>query len=136
MSSRKMRLFTGIAIPQAITDRLEAVVATLRPTAAVRWSPLANLHITTKFIGHWAEDSREQLKQALAAVRAPGKLEIAVSGFGFYPNPNHPKVFFAGVKAPLLTPLHHAIEDALEPLGCPREDRAFSPHLTTGPSRG
>jgi 2'-5' RNA ligase len=125
-----MRIFTGIAIPQAITDRLETVVASLRPTAAIRWSPLANLHITTKFIGAWAEDRLEELKQALSVVRLPANLKINVTGFDFFPNPRHPKVFFAGVRAPGLETLHTAIENALEPLGCARDDRAFSPHLT------
>jgi 2'-5' RNA ligase len=125
-----MRIFTGIAIPQAITDRLETVVASLRPTAAIRWSPLANLHITTKFIGAWAEDRLEELKQALSVVRIPPNLKIDVTGFDFFPNPRHPKVFFASVLAPGLETLHAGIENALEPLGCARDDRAFSPHLT------
>jgi 2'-5' RNA ligase len=125
-----MRLFTGIAVPQAINDRLEAVVSSLRPLAAIRWSPLANLHITTKFIGAWAEDRLGELKQALAGVRLPDNIKIDVTGFDFFPNPRHPKVFFVGVRAPGLEILHAAIENALEPLGCARDDRSFSPHLT------
>jgi len=130
MSERKMRIFTGIAIPQAITGRLETVVASLRPVAPIRWSPLANLHITTKFIGAWVEDRLEELKHALAGVHQPSSLKIDVRGVDFYPNPRHPKVFFAAVHAPGLESLHAAIENALEPLGCARDDRAFSPHLT------
>jgi len=125
-----MRIFTGIAIPQAIADRLETAVSALRPVAAIRWSPLANLHITTKFIGSWAEDRLDELKHALTCVRQPSALKIDVTGFDFLPSRHHPKVFFAGVRAPGLESLHAAIENALEPLGCARDERAFSPHLT------
>jgi len=125
-----MRIFIGIAIPPAINDRLETVVSSLRPLAAIRWSPLANLHITTKFIGAWAEERLEELKQALAGVRMPNNLKVDVIGFDFFPNPRHPRVFFASVRAPGLGTLHAAIENALEPLGCARDDGAFSPHLT------
>jgi 2'-5' RNA ligase len=125
-----MRLFTGIAIPQAVIDRLDATLATLRPLAAVRWSPLTNLHITTKFIGSWAEERLDELKRALSHVPTPELLEISISGFGFYPGARQPKIFFANVKAPELEGLNRALEAALEALGCRREDRPFSPHLT------
>jgi 2'-5' RNA ligase len=125
-----MRIFTGIDIPRAINDRLEMAVSSLRPIAAIRWSPLANLHITTKFIGAWAEERLEELKQALAGVPMPNNLKVEVIGFDFFPNPHHPRVFFASVRAPGLRTLHAAIESALEPLGCARDDRTFSPHLT------
>ena len=125
-----MRLFTGIAIPPVVTSQVEQAVALLRPAAALRWTPAANLHITTKFIGAWPHERLRELQQALGAVPVPGNLEITISRFGYYPNPHTPRVIFAGVRAPALEQLHRGIEDALEPLGCAREDRPFSPHLT------
>ena len=125
-----MRLFTGIAIPPVVTSQLEQAVALLRPAAALRWTPAANLHITTKFIGAWPDERLQELQQALGAVPVPGNLEITISRFGYYPNPHTPRIIFAGVRAPALEQLHRGIEDTLEPLGCAREHRPYSPHLT------
>ncbi len=125
-----MRIFTGIAIPNTVVDRVEQTLALLRPSADLRWTPAVNLHITTKFIGPWPEALLPQLHQALAAVDVPGNLEITISGFGYYPNPHSPKTFFAGVRAPGLYHLNRALDEILEPLGCPRPVSPFSPHLT------
>ncbi|HWD99640.1 MAG TPA: RNA 2',3'-cyclic phosphodiesterase, partial [Bryobacteraceae bacterium] len=126
-----MRLFTGIAIAGSVIARLEDTVRRLRPLARARWSPLENLHITTKFIGEWPEPGLGQLQEALGAIDPPGPIEIAVSGFGFYPNPRRPKILFANVNGGrALAELARRTGAALAPLGCAPEERAYSPHLT------
>ena len=125
-----MRLFTAIAIPNHVVGCVEQTLRLLRPSADLRWTPAVNLHITTKFIGPWPEAMLPRLQQALAAVDVPGNLEITISGFGYYPNPHRPKSFFAGVRAPGLYHLNRALDEILEPLGCPRQASSFSPHLT------
>ena len=57
-----MRLFTGIDLAAEVVARLEEVVARLKPTAPIRWSPPANLHITSKFIGEWPENRLEEMR--------------------------------------------------------------------------
>lgn len=126
-----MRLFTGIAIPSAITDNLKLLLERLRPTARISWSPPANFHITTKFIGEWPEDRLPELNSALSSLQAHPSMQIAVSGIGWLPNPHSPRVLFAAIKAgPELAALAAATEAVLEPLGLEREERAFKPHLT------
>ena len=53
-----MRLFTAIDIPADLTEALRSFVNRLRPTAKIGWSPVENLHVTTKFIGDWPERVR------------------------------------------------------------------------------
>jgi 2'-5' RNA ligase len=126
-----MRLFTGIAIPSNVLDNLERVLDELRPLAPLKWSPVENLHITTKFIGQYSEQRLPELKQALAELVPPPEFAITLARFGYFPNPHHPKTFFAGVQAgAALAELATKIENALVPLGVPREDRTYSPHLT------
>jgi 2'-5' RNA ligase len=126
-----MRLFTGIDLPEAILDRLERLLALLRPTAHLKWSPQDNLHITTKFIGEWPEQKLETLQSALGLVPMRRPMEIAVEGLGWFPNSNKPRVFRAGVHGgQALTGLAGAIEGALEPFGIAAEIRPYSPHLT------
>lgn len=125
-----MRLFAGLDLPASIQQNLGALLDRLRPAAPLRWSPVANLHITTKFIGQWPEERLDEMKRALAAVRGPA-IDIAIRGLGWFPNPHSPRVFFASVRAPeSLAALALTTEDAAESLGITRETRAYSPHLT------
>ncbi len=126
-----MRLFTAIDLPGEIKARLQAFVNRLRPTAKLAWSPVENLHVTTKFIGEWSESRLGELTAALAAVPSPGKVEIAIRGTGWFPNPRNPRVFFAGIESSQELPaLARATEQALTVLGVSSEDRDFHPHLT------
>lgn len=126
-----MRLFTAIDIPTDLTEALRAFVSRLRPTAKISWSPLENLHITTKFIGEWPEPRLDEMKRALASVQATGPIEIAVKGLGWFPNERRPRVFWAGVDGgEALRTLARATEDAVAELGVPVEKRDYSPHLT------
>ena len=56
---------------------------------------------------------------------------MEVKGFGFFPQAQRPRVFWAGVAAPpALAELAARVESHMEKIGFAREDRAFSPHLT------
>ena len=126
-----MRLFTAIELPPPILIRLERLVMALRPEALIRWSPLDNLHITTKFIGQWPEARLSELLACLRSVVTSSPLEIEVKGLGWFPNERAPRVLWAGVEGgPVLADLARRTEECLEPLGVKKEDRAFSPHLT------
>jgi len=126
-----MRLFTGLSIGSDVLRNLESVLNELRPTAGIRWSPRENLHITTKFIGHWADEKLPLLQTALAEMEPRPSFRVEVSGFGYYPNPHRPTVLFAAVhENPSLTALAAGIDAALERIGCEPETRPYSPHIT------
>ena len=95
-----MRLFTAIDLPPEVIGRLDGLIAKLRPLARIGWSPAANLHITTKFIGQWPEERLPQLTAALSGVGCRAPIPIRVGGLGFFPNRKSPRVFWAGVEAP------------------------------------
>ncbi len=126
-----MRLFTAIDLPADVLRNLEGLLARLRPTARMKWSPLENLHITTKFIGEWPSERLNEMEAALAAVPRPDPFPVALRGLGFFPNPHAPRVFWVGVEAsPALAELARRTDLALAELGVPSEARPFSPHLT------
>src|ERR1700760_3160588 len=56
-----MRLFTALELSPEVLIRLERLTSVLRPEALINWSPLDNLHITTKFIGEWPETRLDDL---------------------------------------------------------------------------
>jgi 2'-5' RNA ligase len=126
-----MRLFTAIDLPEEVRTNLRVLLGRWKPLARINWSPTANLHITTKFIGEWPEARLDEMKRALAAIPRAGAIEIAVRGLGWFPNDRRPRVFWAGVEGgePLAN-LARATEQAVAALGVPAEDRIFSPHLT------
>src|SRR5512142_878596 len=124
-----MRLFTGIPIPDDVKQSLERLLDRPRPTAQLKWSPVYTLHITTKFIGEWPQDRLDELKRALAEVPVNGALRIDIQGLGWFPNPHHPRVFWAGIRAGEgLAKLAADIDTRLADLGIAPEARAFSPH--------
>ncbi|MGA2591448.1 MAG: RNA 2',3'-cyclic phosphodiesterase [Bryobacteraceae bacterium] len=126
-----MRLFTAIDLPAEVVRSLDTLLDHLRPAAHIKWSAPANLHITIRFIGEFAEQRLPELRAALASLPAHPAIPIAVRKLGFFPNPHSPRVFWAGVEAsPDLAALASEIDAALEPLGLPPEGRPFSPHLT------
>lgn len=126
-----MRLFTAIDIPPEIKGRLRAFVDRLRPTAKLSWSPVDNLHATTKFIGEWPEAKLAKLNDTLASVPKPGPVQIAVRGLGWFPNAKNPRVLWAGIEVnEPLRQLAENTERGLAVLGVPIEDRPFHPHLT------
>ncbi|MBI5083410.1 MAG: RNA 2',3'-cyclic phosphodiesterase [Acidobacteria bacterium] len=126
-----MRLFIGLDVPYEMRRNLELLLQLLKPKADIQWSSLANLHLTTKFIGEWPEERLDELKEALAAVPRPGQMQIAIRGLGWFPDARHPRVFWAGIQAPdTLAELARATEARCEGLGIAAEGRDYNPHLT------
>jgi 2'-5' RNA ligase len=125
-----MRLFTGLDLPAHVSAALERLLETLRPMARLRWTPVANLHVTTKFIGEWPAARLEEMKSALAAVPGRTPVLVAIRGLGWRPNPHNPRLLWAGVDAPALNDLARDLDTALAKLGIAREQRAFTAHLT------
>jgi RNA 2',3'-cyclic 3'-phosphodiesterase len=130
-----MRLFTGIDLPSDILLRLERLISALRPEALIKWSPLDNLHVTTKFIGEWPESRLEELHNALASIPGREPFEIEIKNLGWFPNERSPRVLWAGVydgqpPGEALMRLAQETDAKLEELGIKKEDRPFSPHLT------
>ncbi len=126
-----MRLFTAIDLSSDVLDRLERLLSALRPEAFIKWSPLDNLHITTKFIGSWHEARLDQLHNALASLVPRKTFDLEVSDLGWFPNERSPRVLWVGVDGgQQLIELARETEERLEPLGIKKEEREFAPHLT------
>jgi 2'-5' RNA ligase len=125
-----MRLFIGLDLPGEVVRNLEELLSQLRPAARIQWSPPANLHITTKFIGEWPEERLEELKAAIRTVPPRAAIGVHIHKLGFFPNPHSPRVFWCGIEAPDLDALAADTDRATAALGIESEKRAFSPHLT------
>jgi 2'-5' RNA ligase len=132
-----MRLFVALEIEDRIRGRLARFVegvAGFAPEA--RWVRPESLHLTLKFIGEKSSLEADAIKRELQEIDA-STVEVSFGGYGFFPNERAPRVFWVGVQAgPELASLAAAVDENMAKLGIPKEEHAFSPHLTLARGAG
>ena len=126
-----MRVFVALDIDDAIRGRLQLFLDGVRGFAPdARWVRPESMHVTLKFIGEKSVEAVEEIKQALARIQG-GVMQISFRGYGFFPTSRAPRVFWVGIEAgPELASLAKSVDEAAAGLGVPKEEHAFSPHLT------
>jgi 2'-5' RNA ligase len=126
-----MRLFVALDIDESIRERIARYAEGVGPFAPeARWVKPESLHVTLKFIGEQPDAALASIKSALATVKG-GAVEIQFRDYGFFPTATSARVFWVGMQAgPELAALAGEVDRATSALGIPKEDRAFSPHLT------
>lgn len=102
---------------------------------AVRWVKPAGLHITLKFLGDIKEESVAPLSTELDhAASACPQLDLALAGFGAFPNVRRPRVIWVGLEGSMreLLRLASDIDRVCPAFGVAREKRPFASHITLG----
>jgi len=126
-----MRLFIAIDIDDSIRERITRFmegVCGFAPDA--RWVRPESLHVTLKFIGERPANTVEEIRSSLCEIKAE-PLELTFRGYGFFPGAKAARVFWIGIESPpQLANLAKTIDATMVTLGIPKEDHAFSPHLT------
>jgi RNA 2',3'-cyclic 3'-phosphodiesterase len=101
----------------------------------IRWVHPEGFHLTLKFLGSVQEEKLPEVLNVMGQIVPPfSPFSVNVGGVGAFPNTRDPRVIWIGVHSMRdeLALLQKAVEDGLQPLGFPREARAFHPHLTLG----
>jgi 2'-5' RNA ligase len=126
-----VRIFIALDIDEAIRARIQRFIEGVRGFAPdVRWVRAESLHVTLKFVGEQPAAKVEEIRRILASVKSP-PIDLGFRGTGFFPTAKSPRVFWVGVESgPELPQLAAEVDKATSYLGIPREDHAFSPHLT------
>lgn len=126
-----MRLFIALDIDEGIREHVQRFMEGVREFAPdARWVRPESLHITLKFIGEKPDGAVDDINRVLESLHAPA-FHLALCGCGFFPTPRAARVFWIGIDAgPQLASLANAVDEATHSLGLPKEDHAFSPHLT------
>jgi len=132
-----MRTFVALDLDEAIRERLQKLVQQIRTTAPdARWISSESLHVTLKFIGEQPDAVIPRIENLLRSIQAK-PFQVTFTGTGFFPTPRAARVFWVGIEgADALTGLAKNIDESLAKIGIPKEDRAFSPHLTLARTRG
>jgi 2'-5' RNA ligase len=137
-TSKPVRAFVAIALPQILVERLKQIQQQLQSDAggdAVRWTKTAQLHVTLKFLGNVAEDALNDLKAALRRVcKGQAPFRLTLENPGCFPNTRNPRVIWLGISGELesLQELQTQIARETQTFGDHSEVHAFQPHLTIG----
>ncbi len=126
-----MRIFVAFDIDDAIRQRIQRFMEGVSGFARdARWVRPESLHVTLKFIGEKPVETVEEIKRVLSNVRAES-FEISFRGYGFFPTAKAARVFWVGIESgQQLSALAKNVDEATFALGVPKEDHAFTPHLT------
>jgi 2'-5' RNA ligase len=132
-----MRLFVALDIDDSVRGQIAHFLEGVRGFAPdARWVRPESLHVTLKFIGEKFEGEVERIKKALETIAADA-FEMNLRGYGFFPGARAPQVFWAGIEAAQgLTPLAATVDEKMARLAIPKEEHAFSPHLTLARGAG
>lgn len=126
-----MRIFIALDIDDAIRQRIQRFMDGVRGFAPdARWVRAESLHVTLKFVGEKPAPAVEEIRKILASVKS-APITLNFRGTGFFPTAKSARVFWVGVESgPELGQLAEKVDEATAQLRIPREEHAFSPHLT------
>ncbi len=125
-----VRLFVAIDLPGDIRERMRGPQEHLKKSSArLNTVDPALIHITLKFIGEVHNDAVPAVISALSTVTF-SPYDLRITGIGAN-NLRQPRVIWCEIADDGGSArLHARVEDALLPLGIPRDDRPFRPHAT------
>ncbi|MEX1147588.1 MAG: RNA 2',3'-cyclic phosphodiesterase [Sphingomonadales bacterium] len=130
-----MRLFVGIALPDAIRQQALMLAGGIR---GARWLRDDQLHITVRFLGEVDGRTAGDVDDALAAMTAP-PFTMSLGGVGLFGTLRQPRILWAGVEpVDRICHLQAKVERAVQGAGVAPDGRKFSPHVTLarfGPGR-
>jgi 2'-5' RNA ligase len=137
MSAELIRSFIAIELPPAVKQELITLEGVLkkRSPQVVRWVDPQGIHLTLKFLGDVASDRIDEINMAIdEATQGLSPFRLELQEVGAFPNLNRVNVIWVGAKGELdkLAYLQKQIESNMAQLGFPREERAFTAHLTLG----
>ena len=134
MTVERFRLFVAVDLPREHLDHIERAIEPVRGTFPdARWISIDNQHVTLKFLGPTPSDRMDEISKVCEIVGAGvAPASLSVTQLGSFPSRTRVRVLWVGLDDPhgVLARLAKDLESALEPLGYPAEERAFTAHLT------
>jgi 2'-5' RNA ligase len=134
-----MRLFFALPLPEALQAALAIWQRRAREAGLVAAFPRPEgLHLTLVFLGRVEPLLLPALGEAASVVAAQrGPFPLQSAQLGAFPTRGAPRVIWLGLEPSTpLGALQQELALALEPLGFPREEHPFAPHLTLARPKG
>lgn len=131
--AQPLRLFVACRLTDDVREALSRAQDDLRRQVhgRLRWVRPEGIHVTLKFLGDVGEERVEAIRATLAAAIDPFELRVRPATIGTFGG-NRVRVVWVGLEGETegLAALAVRVEQALAPLGFPRERRPFAAHLT------
>lgn len=133
--SETLRAFVAVELSEEARRAVARVTEALRrvTSAAARWVPPHNLHLTLKFLGQVSEELLDPLVRALAPrVAGQSPFDVEIGEVGAFPSARSARVLWVGVAggAAQLARLARGVEGAAASVGLPRDHRPYRGHMT------
>lgn len=128
-----MRLFIATSFPDSATCELNKRLAAAKPKLpSASWVRPETQHLTFAFLGEQDETLIDRFAPPLEArLRQIKRFEAVVRGCGFFPNPRHARVGWAGLEpAEPFEEIAAAVRDVVTKSGVELDRADFRPHLT------
>ncbi len=128
-----IRSFIAIAVPESVLRSCEEIMARLTGLDLHgRFARSQSMHLTLQFLGNIEEEQIPGIAQILEqAGKGVAPFDLEVGRLGVFPHLANPRVIWIGVEpVDALMTLQSKIQQGLEPLGFPKENRDFHAHLT------
>jgi len=133
-----MRTFIAVPLPHDCREMLGRIQRPMRSLGAdIRWTSIASIHLTLKFLGEIDPSLVPELAAALRSIAA-APFGLCLRGLGAFPNLHNPRVIWCGVEGETgkLALLQTGVQTACVSIGFQRDTRPFHPHLTLGRVNG
>jgi 2'-5' RNA ligase len=132
----KIRAFVAIHPDPATVTEVEHLQAKLKQeldSPGVRWTAIAQLHLTLQFLGYVDRKYLPDFENALAKVCSQiAPFQLGAQGVGCFPSQRKPRVLWVGLNGEVerLAQMKSALDAGFSTLGFVPEERKFHPHLT------
>lgn len=134
--SETIRTFIAIELNEETHSELSSLLSALKESDAdVKWVAPEVIHLTLKFLGYIDDVKIKEVQKILDEIIKNFKpFVLSLKGIGAFPKLDYPRVVWVGVDAGKneTSQLAKELEDRLEKIGIPKEDREFHPHITLG----
>lgn len=130
------RAFIAIELNEGIHLELASLQSVLKKSNAdVKWVAPESIHLTLKFLGNIDSQKIKEIEKILNETAAGIEpFVLTLKGIGAFPKLDYPRVIWVEVESGAIQSeqLAKSIEERLEGIGIPREDREFRAHITLG----
>ncbi|WP_394837538.1 RNA 2',3'-cyclic phosphodiesterase [Pendulispora rubella] len=129
-----MRAFVALDLDPGTRARFAESLADLRASPSsrsLRCVDPEQMHLTVKFLGDISQEQADAVARAMQTLATEAAPRIHGATFTGFPQPGRARVLaFELTDDGRSARLASLVEDALAPLGFPRETRPFRPHVT------
>jgi 2'-5' RNA ligase len=135
LSEQPIRSFIAIELPEEAKKGLQRIQSELALSQYpfVKCVSPEGIHLTLKFLGNVPEPNLAAIVKVMEqSSQGVAPFPLQITEVGAFPNMRRPRVLWVGIKGDVdkLINWQQKLDKGLVPLGFPREERPFTPHLT------